>query len=94
MKIDIHMHTRKTKQGDAKTREIDPQNFHEIISSTDVKITLYDVGGKELTTLLDQAMNVGYHEIEFDGTRLSSGVYFYSIQAGSFREMKKMILLK
>ena len=38
MKIDIHVHTKKTKQGDAQTREIDAQRFHEIISSTDVKI--------------------------------------------------------
>jgi predicted ATPase len=38
MKIDIHVHTKKTKKGDAKTREIDSRRFHEIISSTDVKI--------------------------------------------------------
>ncbi|VAX00407.1 hypothetical protein MNBD_GAMMA21-74 [hydrothermal vent metagenome] len=38
MKIDIHVHTKKTKQGDADTREIDAKIFHEIISSTEVKI--------------------------------------------------------
>ncbi len=38
MKIDIHVHTKKTKQGDATTREIDAKRFHEIISSTEVKI--------------------------------------------------------
>ena len=38
MKIDIHVHTKKTKKGDAKTREVDARRFHEIISSTDVKI--------------------------------------------------------
>jgi len=38
MKIDIHVHTKKTKQGDAVTREIDAKGFHEIISSTEVKI--------------------------------------------------------
>lgn len=38
MKIDIHVHTKKTKQGDAQTREIGARRFHEIISSTDVKI--------------------------------------------------------
>lgn len=38
MKIDIHVHTKKTKQGDAVTREIDAQKFYEIISSTEVKI--------------------------------------------------------
>ena len=38
MKIDVHVHTKKTKKGDAKTREIDAHRFHEIIASTDVKI--------------------------------------------------------
>ncbi len=38
MKIDIHVHTKKTKQGDALTRNVDAKKFHEIISSTDVKI--------------------------------------------------------
>ena len=38
MKIDIHTHTKKTKQGDAATREIDAKTFHEIVSSTEVKI--------------------------------------------------------
>ncbi len=38
MKIDVHVHTKKTKQGDAQTREIGARRFHEIISSTDVKI--------------------------------------------------------
>jgi len=38
MKIDIHVHTKKTKQGDASTREVDAKRFHEIISSTEVKI--------------------------------------------------------
>ena len=38
MKIDIHVHTKKTKQGDANTREVDAKRFHEIVSSTDVQV--------------------------------------------------------
>jgi len=38
MKIDVHVHTKNTKKGDAKTREVDARRFHEIISSTEVKI--------------------------------------------------------
>ncbi len=38
MKIDIHTHTKKTKQGDASTRQIDPTKFHQVVSSTDVRI--------------------------------------------------------
>lgn len=38
MKIDIHVHTKKTKQGDATTREVTPEKFSKIVQSTDVKI--------------------------------------------------------
>ena len=38
MKIDVHVHTKKTKSGDANTREIDPKRFAEIVTLTDVKI--------------------------------------------------------
>jgi hypothetical protein len=39
-------------------------------------------------------MNVGYHEVQFDGSDMASGVYYYQLEAGDFMEVKKMILLK
>ena len=59
-----------------------------------VTLEIYNMLGQKLYTLLKQEMNAGYHQVQFDGSSLSSGIYFYSIQAGTFRDMKKLILLK
>ena len=42
----------------------------------------------------NEKRNAGYHQVQFDAEHLSSGVYFYSIQAGNFRQIRKMILMK
>jgi hypothetical protein len=59
-----------------------------------VTLKVYDVLGSEITTLVNEEKPVGSYEVEFDATILSSGVYFYRLQAGSFVETKKMVLMK
>ncbi len=59
-----------------------------------VKIKIYDVLGNEITTLVNEEKSAGNYEIEFSGKGLSSGIYFYKIEAGEFISFKKMILLK
>jgi len=59
-----------------------------------VAIKVYDVLGKEITTLVNGEKSVGDYEVEFNGRNLSSGVYFYKMQAGDFVETKKLILMK
>jgi aminopeptidase N len=59
-----------------------------------VKIKVYDILGKEIKTLLNEYQPAGIYEIDFDGTGLQSGVYFYRIISGSYADTKKMILLK
>ncbi|HZW40460.1 MAG TPA: T9SS type A sorting domain-containing protein [Ignavibacteriaceae bacterium] len=59
-----------------------------------VTIKVYDVLGKEIKTLLHEEKPSGEYEVDFDGSRLSSGIYFYQIQAGEFLNTKKMILMK
>ena len=59
-----------------------------------VKIAVYDILGREVTSLLNQFVNAGAYELTFDAAGMPSGVYLYSIQAGSFSEVKKMMLLK
>ncbi|TFG96006.1 MAG: T9SS type A sorting domain-containing protein, partial [Calditrichales bacterium] len=59
-----------------------------------VTVTIYNMLGQKIHTLLGRRMNAGYHEVEFSGLNLSSGVYYYQVTAGEFRDVKKMILLR
>jgi len=57
-------------------------------------LKIYDVLGKELSTLINEYKPAGSYEVEFNASHLSSGIYFYKLHAGSFVETKKMILLR
>jgi len=57
-------------------------------------LKVYDLLGNEVATLVNEEKQPGIYEVEFDGTGLPSGVYFYQIRAGSFIETKKMVLIK
>jgi len=59
-----------------------------------VKLVVFDITGKEIETLVNEKQSVGTYEAKFDGSQLSSGVYFYKMQAGDFIQTKKMFLLK
>jgi hypothetical protein len=59
-----------------------------------VKLTIYDVLGREVKTLVNEYKTAGTYNVTFDGSSLSSGLYFYRINAGGFTETKKMLLIK
>jgi uncharacterized delta-60 repeat protein len=59
-----------------------------------VSLIIYDVLGKEAATLVNVEKPAGSYEVNFNASRLSSGVYFYKLQAGSFVETKKMMITK
>lgn len=59
-----------------------------------VTLKIFDILGKEKTTLVNKKMNIGNYEVTFNGSNLMSGVYFYTLEAGDFRETKKMLLIK
>lgn len=65
-----------------------------IPSSEHVILKIYNVLGQEVMTLVDEKQEPGLHEIKVSSVNLSSGVYFYRLIAGSFVEVKKMILIK
>ncbi len=67
---------------------------YEIPERSFVTIKVYDVLGREIITLVNQEKPVGSYEVVFDSQGLTSGVYFYRMQAGSFVETKKMVLMK
>ena len=54
-------------------------------------LKVYDVLGNEVATLVNEYRDAGSYEIEFNASKLSSGVYYYQLRAGSFVETKKMI---
>jgi hypothetical protein len=61
---------------------------------SNVKLSVFDVLGKEVATLVNEVQTAGNHQVTFDSHALSSGMYFYKLTAGSFTQVKKMTLTK
>ena len=66
----------------------------ELPSAGLVQLKVYDILGKEVAELLNEYKPAGIHKVQFNGDRLSSGIYFYKIQTQDYPQTKKMILLK
>ena len=62
--------------------------------NTHVILKVYDVLGNEVATLVNEYKPVGVYDVDFDGSGLSSGIYFYKLHTGDFTKTNKMILLK
>ena len=67
---------------------------YSIPQSSEVQIKIFDILGNEIETLLNEEKIPGIYQIEFDGSNIQSGIYFYRIFTGKFTETKKMILMK
>jgi len=59
-----------------------------------VTLKVYDMLGREISTLINEQKLPGNYQIKFDGTSLPSGIYFYRLTSGSFSQTKKLVLLK
>ncbi len=59
-----------------------------------VQLNVYDVLGREIATLVNEDKSPGNYSVTFNASKLSSGIYFYQLKAGSFVDLKKMILMK
>jgi aminopeptidase N len=59
-----------------------------------VRLSVYDLLGREVAVLVSEKKDPGDYQVQFDGSALSSGVYYYRLQAGAFVQSKKMLLLK
>jgi hypothetical protein len=59
-----------------------------------VKLVVYDINGKEIVELINESKPAGNYFVVFEADNLPSGIYFYSISAGDFKETKKMVLIK
>jgi photosystem II stability/assembly factor-like uncharacterized protein len=59
-----------------------------------VQLKIYDISGREISTLVNENLPAGTYEVMFDASHLNSGVYFYKIISGNYSETKKMLFLK
>ncbi len=58
------------------------------------KLIIYDVAGREVSVLVNEQLQPGKYEIDWDAENFTSGVYFYTLSTGNFKETKKMLLIK
>lgn len=66
----------------------------DLPESADVRLTVFDVLGRQVATLINQSMKAGTHTVSFDAQRLASGVYIYRLEAGNFSMTRNMMLIK
>lgn len=67
---------------------------YDVAKTSLVKLTVYDILGNKVTTLVNQRQEAGNYSIDFDGSELPSGTYIYKIEAGDFSSVKRMMLIK
>ncbi len=70
---------------------VEAKNFSQ---KQNVQLRIYDVLGREITTLVNKSQSPGRYSVKFDASNLPSGIYFYTLRAGAFVTTKKMILMK
>jgi hypothetical protein len=67
---------------------------YELPITNFVELTIYNLLGQKVITLINEHQNAGYHQIEWEASDFASGIYYYKINAGDFQDVKKMILLR
>lgn len=88
--VDFELHQNYPNPFNPKT-EI---NF-DLPTNTFVTVKIYNLLGEEIALLVkNEYKNAGRYAVIFDGSNLASGLYFYSIKAGSYKDVKKMVLIK
>ncbi len=67
---------------------------YELPKTSAVTLTVYDILGRQVSELVNERRDAGVHEVKFDASGLASGVYYYRLQAGSFVETRKLLLIR
>jgi hypothetical protein len=67
---------------------------YNIVSEGNVSLKIYDMLGREVSLLVNEYKQPGYYETEFQGSNLSSGIYYYILETNGIREVRKMVLMK
>ena len=96
--VDVEIHYLPTEFALAQNYP-NPFNPSTVISyqlpvNGDVQLAIYNIAGQLIETLVSDAQDAGYYSIEWNGSGYASGVYFYQLNAGTFSETNKMVLMK
>jgi hypothetical protein len=67
---------------------------YELPITNYVELSIYNLLGQKVTILVSERQKAGHHQVEWDASGFSSGIYYYRIEAGEFQDVKKMVLLK
>ncbi len=67
---------------------------YELQFTNYVYLSIYNLLGQKVATLVSERQAAGYHQVEWDASSFSSGIYYYRLEVGEFREVKKMVLLR
>ncbi len=67
---------------------------YQITTEQNISLTVYDILGNEVSTLVDEKKQAGHYEVEFSAFNLPKGIYLYKLRAGNYSEIKEMMLLK
>jgi len=67
---------------------------YELSTVSNVSLIVYDVLGRNVATLVDGIQQSGYHQVNFNGSNMASGLYYYRLIAGSFSDVKRLMLVK
>ncbi|MBE0572306.1 MAG: T9SS type A sorting domain-containing protein [Ignavibacteriaceae bacterium] len=68
--------------------------IYQLPTEGQVSLKIYDMLGNEVATLVNEMKTAGEYQVDFNAAALSSGIYFYRLQAGNFVETKRMMLMK
>jgi Zn-dependent metalloprotease len=66
----------------------------QLAASSNVDLSIFNLLGQKVVTLISENQPAGYYQVEWDATNFASGIYYYRLEAGEFREVKKMILIR
>jgi Tol biopolymer transport system component len=67
---------------------------YQLPKAGNVKLTVYDLLGREVHVLVNEFKQAGNYSVDFNASNYASGIYFYRIEAGDFKDVKKMVLVK
>jgi hypothetical protein len=66
----------------------------QLANDGQTQLKVYDILGREISTVINQELKAGIHKINWDSSKVASGVYFYRLSSGNFVDTKKMIVAK